>query len=159
MPRAVLLVCLTLAAACSPGPASPPVPIRDIPDVHRLLDSHPGAALARPGDNGSPLLEQMREQQPGYDPYILRQDITGDGRADLVVALREGGTWPVYWMRGTKNGYAEPVSLGNHELLAEGGLVVKDGKLGIGRFYSDVATWYRWNAETRTLDPLDTALP
>jgi hypothetical protein len=159
MVRTILLASLALSAACGRRDPSPAGPVRDLPAVRDFAASHPDAVLARPEDNGNPLLAQMREQEPGYDPYILRQDITGDGRADLVVVLRKDGKWPVYWMRGTKDGYADPVSLGNHELLAEGGLVVKDGALGIGRFYSDVAAWYRWNPDTGALDLQDPALP
>jgi len=150
--------CLLLFVACGHQPA-PPVPVREMPAVQALMAGLEGARLASPDDNGSPLLKQMREQDPGYDPYTLRHDLTGDGRTDLVVVLRQGDTWPVYWFRGTGQGYAPAAALGNHPLLEEGGLVVKDRQLGIGRFYSDVASWYRWNPRTRSLELQDDTLP
>ena len=159
MPVFRSMACLALLVGCGhPGPAST-APVRESPGVADLLASHPGATLALPGENGNPLLARMREEQPGYDPYVLRGDLTHDGRPDLVVVLRQGAAWSVYWMRGTKGGYAEPLPLGDHQLLAEGGLFLKDGDLGIGRFYSDVATWYRWSPGTRTLELHDISLP
>lgn len=150
---------LALLAGCGPRDPAPPAPVRESPAIADLLGSHPGATLARPVENGNPLLDRMREEHPGYDPYVLRGDLTRDGRPDLVVVLREDEAWLVYWMRGTKGGYTEPVPLGDHQLLAEGGLFLKDGELGIGRFYSDVATWYRWSPGTGTLEPQDIAPP
>ncbi len=159
MPTFRSMAWLVLLVGCGHRDPASPVPVRESPAVADLVASHPDATLARPGENGSRLLARMREEEPGYDPYVLRGDLTHDGRPDLVVVLREGEAWSVYWMRGTKDGYAEPLPLGDHQLLAEGGLFIKDGDLGIGRFYSDVATWYRWSPGTRRLEPHDISLP
>lgn len=120
--------------------------------VGRLLDQRPGWRLAVNSDNASDLLGRMKRDDPAYEPYLLEGDLDGDGQDDLVVALtNDSGTFRVIWFRRAGREYAPAQPVTNASDLEDGGLFLKDGDLLIGRFFSDVAQRYAWDAERRRL--------
>ncbi len=116
--------------------------------------------LAVPDDNTSPLLIRMRRDQPGYEPYYLRADLTGNGEEDFAVALTDGSHFRVFWSRhagGDSYAPAQPVV--TLDWLDEGGLFHLDGDLVVGAFYSDRLSRYRWDPESRRLERVDLPPP
>ena len=121
--------------------------------IGRYLESRPDWRLALAEDNTSQLLGRMKRDRPDYEPYFAEGDITGDGERDLVLAVTNGsGAFRVVWFRGTGTGYAPPQPVTNASWLNEGGIILKDGDLLIGEFYTDAAQRYAWNAEARRLE-------
>ncbi len=106
------------------------------------------------------MLEDQRQEQPGYEPYFATGDFDGDGVEDFVVATQEGNSYDVYLIRGAADGYHPASWFAGMEWLPEAGMFVKEDyrragdMIGIGSFFSDDTIWFGWDEETGQLEAL-----
>ena len=94
----------------------------------------------------------MLAEDSSYEAYTASRDFDGDGRADRAFVLLKGDSGKVYWAQGRASGFGAPVLLGESDWATRAGLVTKDRRLLFGKFYSDVASVWAWDPNTRRLE-------
>lgn len=119
--------------------------------VSRFLRGRRGWRLVTASDNENPLLERQQRDDPGYEPYFVEGDLTGDDAPDFALAFDTGDGWRVVWFRRADRGYVQGQPVIHADWLDEGGLFVRDGDLVLGTFFTDRLQIYRWEPESNRL--------
>jgi hypothetical protein len=119
------------------------------PALDRIVAAHAGWHLGGTEDCKNQYLARMQGEHPGYSPYRAIGDFDADGMEDAVAVLIKGDSGLVYWLRGTRSAYAEPLQVGALDWASDGGLFVDGNNFSFGVFYSDVVFTWGWDPHTR----------
>lgn len=119
--------------------------------IKALLSKAEGWRLALPSDNHSADLKQFEMEHPGYTPYYVQADITGDGRKDFVIALVRGKYFGVVFLRAKGDHYSSPQWLTRKGALRDGGLFVDARGVWGGQFYTDNLFLFVWSKKLHKL--------
>jgi hypothetical protein len=126
------------------------------------LKAHPGERVAGLSDNSSPHLNDYRAEHPGYHPYFCTEDITSDGRPDLLLATVAQGVVPprfsLFFFQSSSSGLGPPIFLGHPNPFDDSGIIPTGAGIILGPFYSDAGFVYRWNSVTERLENVTDSL-
>lgn len=112
----------------------------------KFLKENEGWLIAESSDNTSSLLKQFQQENPGYEPYFVSSDMTGDGIIDFAVVLKNGKTKGLVFFKGLLNNEFLPQWLSNKLAIDNGGLFAeKNGLWLAGEFYSDNVSVLEWD--------------
>lgn len=112
--------------------------------VASALGTHPGWRLATRADNTAPDLATVLREQPGYEPYFVRETDRAAERPDFAVALVRDGQFAVYWFRADDDGYMPGQEVTTADWLHDGGLHFRGDALEVAPFNSDEIFAFRW---------------
>jgi hypothetical protein len=121
--------------------------------VELLLSKAKGWRIALPSDNRSPDLEQYQNEHPGYTPYFVEGDLTGDGSKDFAIAVIKGEYYGVVFFKAEGDNYLPPQWLTRKGALDDGGLFIDDRGLWGGQFYTDNLFHFVWSVKEKRLVP------
>jgi hypothetical protein len=119
--------------------------------IQSLLSKANGWRIALPSDNHNSDLEQFQKENPGYTPYYVESDLTGDGKKDFVIAVIHGKYFGIVFFRAEGDHYSAPQWLTRDGELSDDGIFVKERELWVGPFYSDFLDVYVWSAKAKKL--------
>lgn len=120
--------------------------------IRGLLLKNPGWRIASISDNHDPGLAQYQREHPGYTPYFLERDFTGDGKKDFVIVLLRGKYFGVVWFRAVGDQYAAPQWLTRKGSLSDGGVFGDRRGLFVGGpFYSDNLALFVWDQKSKQM--------
>ena len=152
----VSLSCLGIACASHDATREPSTNSRQLGNVvAEILAANPGWHLGTNQDCTNPNLKEQLSNNPRYQAYRAIGDLNGDNQTDRVLVVVKGDSGKVYWLPGDPYGYDTPRLLGSADWIREGGIVMSGQAVTFGRFDSDVAITWRWNAKTGMVDSID----
>jgi hypothetical protein len=122
--------------------------------IQKLLQENPCWRIAISKDCTNPNLEDFQKSFPGYTPYYVEEDITGDNKKDFAITLINGKDFGVVWFQAdVDSSYKPPQWLFNNANLEECGLSInkKNRWLMICYFYTDNCSCYEWDSKSKKL--------
>lgn len=123
--------------------------------VERLLADSLNSRLVLTRDCTNPLMENYRQETPGYLPYFCEGDFNEDGIGDFIIALKTGDRYDIYLFIGNDDGPFLPHWFASMNWLHDAGFFNRTGRPSIGMFYSDVGIRFYWNWEKGQLDAVE----
>lgn len=103
--------------------------------------------IAESSDNTSSSLQEYQQENPGYEPYFVNGDMTGDGISDFAVVLKNGKIRGLVFFKGLSNNEFLPQWLSKNVFINTGGLFAKKNGLWLGEFYTDNISVLEWDSK------------